>query len=483
VSVEREIHCNRCDSTVAWGPFCSRCGAYLEFAGDPPWQPDTPGIDSDDEAFTEEIAAVPVLEDVAPPHEDGDFAHLYTEVASSAPEAREGGFAAPAGFLIVGILGGLGLVLLTNVWIGGMFGLVGLVWALVLWPRRGLEEEVPTTVPAAETVLDEVVVAVPEETTAEREVTPPIVEARAPQYVPTRAIEVPVAKSTAAVVGDIACPTCGELNTRGRHFCAGCGGVMPDALIVPTTVAHLEVAGGAGDSEEPRGRGRRLSRSWRGPIVAGTLVFVFLSAILLTVFGPFAFQFRLGTTQVFQAINTFIDPFAGNQPNLLGATATSSLPGAGPEQLLGEDASTFWASEPSFFFGAGNSVTITFDAVYTINRAVILPGIQNGLFDVRALATPASVTLTFDDGTTVFHELDSIDSQRDFRQLIEFPRKTTASVTITFESVYPPLKESKYLTGSIAVSGIYFIEPPMPPGIISVPTEIRDNPALPGTTN
>jgi len=485
VSPEREIHCTRCDSSVAWSPFCPRCGAYLEFAGNPPWHPDTAGIDSEVDDVTEEIVVVAEPEVETAPIEDEDFAHLYSEPAAEASHVDRRGFGAVLGFVVIGLLGGVGLTYLTTIWIGGMFGLVGLVWAMALWPRRSRAEDVPSAAPPMVSAIDEVVVAVP--VAAEhfhvQESAPPTVEARAPQYVPTRAIEVPVVKSAPAVVGEVACTACGELNVRGRHFCAWCGAVMPDAAIVPPTVPHLEAAVDAEGAKDSRGRTPRLSRSWRGPIVAGTLVFVFLSAIVLAVFGPFAFQFRLGTTQVFQAINTFIDPYAGNQPNLQDATATSSLPGADPDQLLGNDASTFWASEPSFIFGAGNSVTLRFDRQHTINRAVILPGIQNGLFDVRALATPASVTLTFDDGTSITHELDNIESQNNYRQLIEFPKTTTNSVTLRFDSVYPPRKGSENLVGSLAVSGVYFIEPPVPPSILTVPTEIRENPALPGTTN
>jgi hypothetical protein len=67
--------------------------------------------------------------------------------------------------------------------------------------------------------------------------------------------------------------------------------------------------------------------------------------------------------------------------------------------------------------------------------------------------------------------------------LIEIPKTTTTSVTLRFDSVYPPRKGTEELVGSLAVTGVYFIEPPAPPGILTVPTDIRQNPALPGTTN
>lgn len=258
---------------------------------------------------------------------------------------------------------------------------------------------------------------------------------------------------------------------------------MPEALVAPTTVPHLEQSSEESSDTDSRGRSPRLSRSWRAPIIAGTLVFVFLSAVVLAVFGPFAFQFRLGTTQLFQAINQFIDPYAGNQTDIVSASASTSLRGTNPRAGVGNDAADFWASVPSKSFGAGNTLTATFDRPYAINRAVIIPGIQSGLFNVLALATPATVTLIFDDGTKVTQELDKIQGQSDYRQLIRFPTTTTQSVTLRIDTVYLPREVNDEGIGEVAISGMYFLEPPRPPDIISVPTEVRQNPALPGTTN
>ncbi len=577
MSIGVPIHCKRCESSVPWGPFCPRCGAYLEFAGDPPWEPEIREITSvegsspaasveESESVTEEILVSAVLEE---PVRQEEYAHLYRKettqaegrVASltgpgtgvspdpqgsarstgvgivvvvgvlaigvigglgltfvtnawiggafalvclawglvllprktPAPEKHAGsesgpGLAVVIGIVVLGVAGAIGLALLTNNWIGATFALVCVAWAFALWPRSRPEPEVvpsPGPLPAGHGVPDEdtgEVVEIVAIETVEAEPLPGV-EARAPQYVPTRVVEVPVVTPSQGPRGDVPCPECGDLNFFGRHYCQFCGSVMAEVLVAPATQAHQDTGEDSSGVSDSSRRAPRISRSWRGPIVAGTLAFVFLSAVVLSVFGPFAFQFRLGTTQLFQAINTFIDPFAGNQPNMTYATATSSLPGTSPDQIMGDDASTFWASQPSFIFGAGNGVTIYFDDPYTIDRVVILPGIQNGLFDVRALATPASVTMTFDDGSSITRELDSVDSQNDFRQLIEIPRTTTATVELRFDSVYPPRKGSEELVGSLAVTGVYFIEPPAPPGILTVPTEIRQNPALPGTTN
>jgi hypothetical protein len=89
--------------------------------------------------------------------------------------------------------------------------------------------------------------------------------------------------------------------------------------------------------------------------------------------------------------------------------------------------------------------------------------------------------VTFDDGTSATRELVLIESRSDYRQLIHLPKTTTKSVTVTFNSVYTPRGGLTNIIGSLAVSGIFFIEPPAPPAIVTVPTEIRQNPALPGT--
>ena len=38
--MQPDITCKRCGTVTTWNPFCPTCGAYLEFAGDPPWTPD-----------------------------------------------------------------------------------------------------------------------------------------------------------------------------------------------------------------------------------------------------------------------------------------------------------------------------------------------------------------------------------------------------------------------------------------------------------
>jgi len=45
--MKTNITCTRCGTVTTWTPYCPGCGAYLEFAGDPPWMPE-PQIPDDD---------------------------------------------------------------------------------------------------------------------------------------------------------------------------------------------------------------------------------------------------------------------------------------------------------------------------------------------------------------------------------------------------------------------------------------------------
>ena len=57
------ITCTRCGSVVPWGPYCTQCSAYLEFAGQPPWKPDAPAFDTDDAPTTDmDVIAVDATE-------------------------------------------------------------------------------------------------------------------------------------------------------------------------------------------------------------------------------------------------------------------------------------------------------------------------------------------------------------------------------------------------------------------------------------
>lgn len=472
------IRCTMCTSTVPWGPHCPECGAYLEFAGDPPWRPEP----------------VEPPRESSPPDQD-EVAALLDGTTVTATVVDEVGAPEPASAAArpasrpfpTGTIGALvaAAVIAPIIWwavgpiLGVSTGLVLLIWSAVLWPRR--TSTVSTAPPPVEEVLVAEGVVTPVETPETLAEEPVEVQARAPQALPRRTVE-----STRALVlddpaGSVLCAECTRLNPEDRHYCIWCGSLLPEHAVAPSTTAHDQAPSVAADVQSDRQQ-RRLSRSWRAPIIVLSLLGVLLASIAFALFGPGAFQVRFGLTTVYQLVNQFIDPYSGNQADVVEVTASSTTRGTSPRDVLGSDAATYWVSAPSSTQGAGESLTFTFDDVYTINRLVILPGIQNGVFDIRGVATPRDITLTFDDGTTAQARLSLVQNQSDLRQLVRFPKVATQTVRLTIDTVYPPRTPSNEFLSEVAISGVRFLAPPSPPEIIRLPTDIQPRTSLPGTT-
>jgi hypothetical protein len=161
--------------------------------------------------------------------------------------------------------------------------------------------------------------------------------------------------------------------------------------------------------------------------------------------------------------------------------ASSTLSGTQASSTAGGDGRTFWASAPTYGNGAGSTLEFILSDLVTIDRMLILPGIQGSQFGIRALATPKDITLTFTDGSTFETRLLRVNTDRDFRQLVEFPRKKTKSVTMKIRTVYPPSGESNQSWGEVAMSGVEFISPPVPPQFLRLPTELPAPRNLPGS--
>lgn len=482
------IRCLTCTSTVPWGPHCPECGAYLEFAGDPPWRPTPEGLDPASEAAADPVVDLdtspsveePVVEEtIRDVIEVRSSEHPAPEPAPAAATTRSGSYVGTIGALIAG------LALVPILWwaVGAVIGVasavVFLVWALVLWPSR--RATVPEQ-PASATVMVEAVETVEVTEAMIVPAAPLVVEARAPQTLDRRTIETTRPLLTTTAAGDTPCPRCKRLNTPERAYCTWCGAPMEHALLAPVTKA-VEPTSPVTPGEQKRRQRAGLSRSWRTPILVLTLAGVLVSSILFALFGPGAFQFRFGLTNIYQLINTFIDPYAGNQVDVADVTASSTTRGTSPRDILGPDATTFWVSAPNAEQGAGTELTFLFDDVYTINRMVILPGIQNGVFDTRGVSTPRDITLTFDDGSTAQARLDLVQNQSDLQQLVRFPKETTQTVRLTIDSVYPPRTPSIQTMSEVAISGVRFLTPPAPPQFIRLPNDIQPRNSLPGTTS
>jgi len=481
------IRCTTCTSTVPWGPHCPECGAYLEFAGNPPWRPVPEGVQAT--PVLDEVGAVDhpadlassddgaVVEDIGPRP-----AVLSVRTTGAVPEAPAP--AAPPRRSFAGVIGVLvaGAIVSPLIWwaVGPVLGVatavVFVVWALVLWPRR-----IPAASAAVAPGPPVEVVEVVEITEAEAVETPPEIQARPPQSLARRTVEPTRPLTPQKNEGDVPCLTCARLNASGRSYCAWCGVAMADATLAPATIPVIAstVPDEVRRTQQRQGR-RGPSRSWYAPILVITLIGVLVTSIVFTVFGPGAFRVRFGMTTVYQLINQFIDPYAGRNAIIDTVTASSSLRGTRPEDAVGGDATTFWASEPSPQQGAGSELTFTFSGESTINRLVIFPGIQNRILDSRAVATPRDITLTFDDGSTVSERLEPLDSQSDLQQLVRFPKVTTRTVRLTIDSVYPPRATPDDVETEVAISGIQSLMPPDPPTILNLPTDVQPRTSLPG---
>jgi uncharacterized membrane protein YfcA len=484
------ITCTRCSSTVPWGPYCPECSAYLEFAGEPPWDPkasQTPEPQVSDDSETaqdavEETAVdeVTIAEVVEIPAEFEDLFRPTEPMPSSSisrANLLEVAFIAIFGVVIVFSVGQL-----ANWWVAGAAGIFIAGWCALLVGSWASVRK-PTVVQPVTLSVTEVIARQHPEFTEELHVErapAAVLEARAPQELPSQVVERTVATTTRTVHGDTACAACGQLNEATRIFCDWCGASMPGVELQPEMV-DIEILNEAAAEEEKAKRSRQLTRSWRVPILVFSLLGVFLSAIIFTLFGPNSFRVQFGLTQVYQSINQFVNPRSGVLVTPVDAEASSSLKGTTAAAAMGGDARNFWASDSSFGLGAGTTLDFTLSQETIIDRMLILPGIQGKQFGIRALATPKDIKLTFMDGSTFETKLLGVTTDRDFRQLVEFPRTRTNTVNLEILTVYPPVGETVGSWGEVAISGVEFISPPLPPQFLRLPTEMREPGNLPGT--
>lgn len=469
------ILCTTCTSTVPWGPHCPECGAYLEFAGDPPWQPGPPEVATVGSADTIEADdCEDVIEDVIEDTTD----IVVADPAQSRHTARTQSLAGSIGALVVGALVTPALWWATGAAIGVASAVMFVTWAVVLWPRRATVVPPEPALDEAPSTTETLLVTAPAMTVP----TSAEVVARPPQALEQRTFEATRPLITRAPEGDVPCSACRRTNTAERVYCLWCGTPMEGTVLGPATMSPVDGANRPPQDKQSRRR-RRPNRSWRPVILTLTLAGVLLGSIIFALFGPGAFQFRFGITNVYQAINQFIDPYVGDQADIADVTANSTLRGTNPRDAAGADAANFWASAPSISQGAGSELTFTLTDPYTINRMVILPGIQNRLFDVRSVATPKDITLTFDDGTSVSDQLSLVQNAEDLQQLVRFPKVTTRTIRLTIDSVYPPRKPADSSLAEVAISGVRFLAPPAPPRFINLPNDIQPRTSLPGTTS
>lgn len=489
------ITCTRCHSTVPWGPYCVECSAYLEFAGDPPWDPKAPPPleqQLDDESGSEHVVVQETVVEVVttesvvteevvevPP----EFAALFRpEEPAHSSRISGTNILEVAGIALFGAVIVFFVGQLANWWVAGAIGIFIAGWCALLvgsWVSARQPSVVEPEIVAVTKVVELQQTEFFEELDIDKPV-PAVLEARAPQELPSQVVERTVASPSRTVHGDTRCEMCGQLNEANRIFCDWCGAPMPGTELQPALL-QLETPEEEIAQQEKSKPPRRLTRSWRTPILVLSLLGVFLSAVIFALFGPNAFRVQFGLTQVYQSINQFINPTAGNLVTPVNVIASSTLEGTQASSSAGGDGRTFWASTPSYGNGAGSTLEFILSDIVTIDRMLILPGIQGSQFGIRSLATPKDITLTFMDGSKFKTQLLRVNTDRDFRQLVEFPRTKTNKVTMKIRTVYPAAGESVQSWGEVAISGVEFISPPAPPQFLRLPTEMPAPRNLPGS--
>jgi ribosomal protein L37E len=357
------IRCKRCGTLTTWTPYCPGCGAYLEFAGDPPWVPK------------------PELTDQPADVSSGASSGATTQ--QDLDESQVVGAPDPTEIVVSAIVAGPATLPVHDRKSRRRIGGVAPWWrfwgrhqrTVVTAPDLAIKEDV--TLGAVIESGDEFlpIVNAPD--------VPELVAAESParqEELQRRTLSIGRSDDL-GVIGGEPCPRCRFRNYVDATYCARCG--FPLQAIAPA-VRTSESALKRSDDAPRR-------TDWTFMVVA-TLVIAIVLGIL---FSPLGAPIRNGSTNLLRSFAYWIDPGTGTPVTLTDVTASSTGYG-NPAIALGfVDLTTFWASAPSSSWGAGTELTFTLEAPTVIDRMVIRPGIQNGQFAVRALATPANLTLTF----------------------------------------------------------------------------------------
>ena len=501
------ITCQRCGTVSPWTPYCPTDGAYLEIFGVPPWQPGGPPRPASDHDHPTDVvipSAVqadmdgdgsaadlpPIKAEVAGPADPKMAAYIaaqkHAEEQAAAEEAQREA-AATAAAKAAASSDGQGVeashtpapIVLPSLadreirrqlpwglrWTRHCdegccdpkphwWQVRGFVccWASTKWPLPPLP---PIAPPATESSQE---------------------ASAAIGHLPEPTAELPqrVAEPTHATValgadyestGTLECPRCHGLNEEGMAYCNECGATLPGAILAPNAEPVPEPG-----RDPNKQHGAKKTKDTKKPprkhdyvawsVTAGVILLIAL--VIFAIWGPYRDLLFRGLRLAYQNVVEFVNPYEGVTAQVKSVTASSSLPGVVPGALVDGQTTVFWASAPSADYGTGTVLKVTFASEVSIDRIIISPGIQNGQLSMNALATPASMTLTFDSGSQASFNIDAVEPNGANRQVFTFSDQTTTTVTMTITGVYPPEFSSAMTgtSGEVAISEISFLEAP-----------------------
>ena len=424
------ITCQRCGTRTTWTPYCPGCGAYLEFAGVPPWTPPAPDTpthetdsadssqDSTDSSSqtptpttdpTQTPATDPTQEgapDAAPTTSDQEAA---TETSTSETSTSDTTSADAAG---------------DGTEAPDTDGATGADEPPPPKVRRGDPD--PWWKLWARPIIEEPQEAAPDDTPPQDHPLAAAYDEESagvvlPKDVPAEIQSEEPAKALAATERTIAvgqggglgpldgtpCSRCGFRNEATAHFCARCG--LDFAVVARAATSTQQAPQESDTAERPPQRTDWALIGFIAFLIA-VLLFVLLSPKPNPIFTAFSNGFR--------AVSYWIAPTAGRSAPYDAIQASSTGFGSPASALAGNTTATYWASAISPNFGAGTTINFRLVNNYTLDRMLIQPGIQNGVLDVRALATPQQIRLTFyeavvQDGDSASENVDVSSTETD----------------------------------------------------------------------
>lgn len=395
-----DITCTRCSTVTEWNPYCPSCGAFLEFVGDPQWSPDGPPAQPANDP-------APVASQQAPTAQSPE--DVRTERQRRREERRH---------------------------------------RLFHRQHRDATDAAPD--PDETVTMPPVVVDAPRSSVVAAPVlgTPTASSPGLPdapmQRTRSMGYEEEITDPGAT------CPLCGTLNRKGAAFCRHCGGALAGVVAGPKVINDIP------DSKPPR------HNPWMTILSVAIIALVVLGPIWWFAWSANAMQHRAQVQALARQAWQFIDPTVGQPAVVQSVVANSNLAGTTAATLTGTTLRTYWASAPTKDYGVGTEILYEFASPVDVDRILLYPGIQNGNFDPRSLATPQQMQVRFSDGTAEQFTLRSPETQETLEQVISFEDRVVTWALITITEVYPPVypNPNGKAEGSVAISSLNFLQVP-----------------------